>query len=231
MKISKLILTVSKSEAKIIKDFLRSKNIDKPIYPIRLGTDIKISQNIKKPNGFDVKDFYLMVGTVEPRKNQLFVLEAFHKIWKENQDSPNLVIAGRLGWKYQSVLDFISSSPFKDKKLFFIESPPDEELEFLYQNAKALIMASIREGFGLPIIEAARHKLPIIARDIPIFREIAGDSAYYFPNDKSPEALANTIENWLNLYKENKHPKPDGIIYITWKENVKRLLEVILEGE
>jgi len=92
-------------------------------------------------------------------------------------------------------------------------------------------MASIREGFGLPIIEAARHKLPIIARDIPIFREIAGDSAYYFPNDKSPEALANTIENWLNLYKENKHPKPDGIIYITWKENVKRLLEVILEGE
>jgi Glycosyl transferases group 1. len=149
IKISKLILTVSKSEAKIIENFLKSKNIDKPIYPIRLGTDIKISQSIKKPNGFDVKDFYLMVGAVELRKNHLFVLEAFHKIWKENQDFPNLVIAaGRFGWKYQSVLDFISSSPFKDKKLFFIESPPDEELEFLYQNAKALIMASIERVLG-----------------------------------------------------------------------------------
>jgi alpha-1,2-rhamnosyltransferase len=217
MKISKLILTVSKSEAKIVKDFLRSKNIDKPIYPIRLGTDIKISQNIKKPNGFDVKDFYLMVGTVEPRKNHLLVLEAFHKIWKENQDFPNLVIAGRFGWKYQSVLDFIMGSPFKDKKLFFIESPPDEELEFLYQNAKALIMASIREGFGLPIVEAmAKHK-PILASDIEVFKEVAGDYPIYF-DPYSTDSLIDAIKSF-----ETGAIKPSlpNITLNTWEDTAR----------
>jgi Glycosyltransferase len=217
IKISKLILTVSKSEAKIIENFLRSKNIDKPVYPIRLGTDIKISQSIKKPNGFDVKDFYLMVGTVEPRKNQLFVLEAFHKIWKENQDSPNLVIAGRLGWKYQSVLDFISSSPFKDKKLFFIESPPDEELEFLYQNAKALIMASIREGFGLPIVEAmAKHK-PILASDIEVFKEVAGDYPIYF----DPYNVDSLIDAIKSFETGAIKPSLPNITLNTWEDTAK----------
>jgi len=217
MKISKLILTVSKSEAKIVKDFLRSKNIDKPIYPIRLGTDIKISQSIKKPNGFDVKEFYLMVGTVEPRKNHLFVLEAFHKIWKENQDFPNLVIAGRFGWKYQSVLDFISSSPFKDKKLFFIESPPDEELEYLYQNAKALIMASIREGFGLPIVEAmAKHK-PILASDIEVFKEVAGDYPIYF----DPYNVDSLIDAIKSFETGAIKPSLPNITLNTWEDTAR----------
>jgi len=93
------------------------------------------------------------------------------------------------------LLDFISSSPFKDKKLFFIESPQMKSWSICTKTPKPLS---------------------------------AGDSAYYFPNDKSSQTLANTIENWLNLYKENKHPKPDGIKYITWKENVEKLLEVLL---
>jgi glycosyltransferase involved in cell wall biosynthesis len=89
-------------------------------------------------------------------------------------------------------------------------------------------MASEGEGFGLPLIEAAKHKLPIIARDIPVYKEVASQYAYYFTNDTDPQTLAKSIEEWLNLYKENKHPKSDGMQYLTWKENVKRLLEVIL---
>jgi Glycosyltransferase len=131
----------------------------------------------------------------------------------------------------EHVIDLIRTHKELNKRLFWLSGISDEYLEKIYASSTCFIMASEGEGFGLPIIEAARHKLPIIARDIPVFREIAGDSAYYFPNDKSPQTLANTIENWLNLYKENKHPKPYGIIYITWKENVKRLLEVLLGGE
>jgi Glycosyltransferase len=176
------------------------------------------------------KPSFLMVGTVEPRKGHLQTIKAFEILWQKGLDI-NLVIVGKEGWMVEHVIDLIRTHNELNKRLFWLSGISDEYLEKIYASSTCFIMASEGEGFGLPIIEAARHKLPIIARDIPVFREIAGDSAYYFPNDKSSQTLANTIENWLNLYKENKHPKPDGIKYITWKENVKRLLEVLLGGE
>jgi glycosyltransferase involved in cell wall biosynthesis len=185
------------------------------------------------------KPSFLMVGTIEPRKGHLQTIKAFEILWQKGLDI-NLVIVGKEGWTdledsqrrtIPQIINTIKTHKELNKRLFWLSGISDEYLEKIYASSTCFIIASEGEGFGLPIIEAARHKLPIIARDIPVFREIAGDSAYYFPNDKSPQTLANTIENWLNLYKENRHPKPYGIKYITWKENVKRLLEVLLGGE
>jgi glycosyltransferase involved in cell wall biosynthesis len=92
-----------------------------------------------------------------------------------------------------------------------------------------LIAASQGEGFGLPLIEAARHKLPILARDIPAFREVAGGHASYFTG-KEPGDLANALKNWLALRAENRHPKSDNMPWLTWAQSVEQLKGVLLQG-
>jgi glycosyltransferase involved in cell wall biosynthesis len=88
------------------------------------------------------------------------------------------------------------------------------------------IAASFGEGFGLPLIEAARHKLPILAREIPVFREVASNHASYFKGTE-PEALASSIRNWLALYAQDAHPKSDHIRWCTWAENAEQLRGIL----
>ena len=90
-----------------------------------------------------------------------------------------------------------------------------------------MIAASEGEGFGLPLIEAAQHKLPIIARDIPVFREVAGEHAYYF-NGLEPQALADAIKQWVGLNSEGKAPQSDGMPWLTWRQSTQQLLAAIL---
>jgi len=170
---------------------------------------------------------FLMVSTIEPRKCHAQVIAAFEQLWQSNMQV-NLVIVGKQGWMVEELVAKLRLHPELGKRLFWLEGISDEYLEKIYAAGTCLIMASEGEGFGLPLIEAARHKLPIIARDIPVFREVAGDHAFYFPGDKSPQVVAEYIEKWLNLYKEEKHPKSEGMPYLTWKESAQNLINIIM---
>jgi glycosyltransferase involved in cell wall biosynthesis len=90
-----------------------------------------------------------------------------------------------------------------------------------------LIAASDGEGFGLPLIEAARRHVPIIARDIPVFREVAGEHAYYYSASK-PEEMTQAIEAWLALYQQGTHPRSDQMPWLTWKESAQSVLKTLL---
>ena len=107
-----------------------------------------------------------------------------------------------------------------------MQSISDEYLEKVYSASSCLIAASINEGFGLSIIEAARYGMPIIARDIAIFREVAGDNAYYFSGLTS-ENLADSLKEWIKLYKLNYHPKSENISWLTWEESANQLEKLI----
>lgn len=100
-------------------------------------------------------------------------------------------------------------------------------LEKLYAAGACLIAASYNEGFGLPLIEAAQHRLPIIARGIPVFREVAGKFAFYFAGEK-PEDLAQSVSEWLSLYKDGLHPRSGDMPWLTWKESTKMMLENVI---
>ena len=100
----------------------------------------------------------------------------------------------------------------------------------LYRAAGALLMASEGEGFGLPIVEAARAGLAIIARDIPVFREIAGEHALYVPPG-GPAALADTIRQWLDLRKDGRVPDPTQIRTESWAQASRQLARVVLDGD
>lgn len=181
-------------------------------------------------NTLRARPTFLMVGTLEPRKAHSQVLAAFEELWLSGFDV-NLVIVGKQGWMVEDLVSHLRSHRELNKRLFWLTGVSDEYLEKFYTSANCLIMASLNEGFGLPLVEAARYKLPIIARDIPIFREVAGKYAFYFRDDKSPETIAKAVKEWLSLYQEGKHPRSEGMSYLTWKESAQNLLDIILNSK
>jgi len=170
---------------------------------------------------------FLMVGTIEPRKGHLQTLRALDILWNENYDI-NLAIVGKSGWLVEDTLNFINTHPQKNIKLFWFESISDEFLDTLYASSSALIAASEAEGFGLPLIEAAKHSLPLIARDIPVFKEVALDHALYFANTASPQDLSQSIKEFLTLHKTDSHPKTTSMPYLSWQQSVEILKTYII---
>jgi glycosyltransferase involved in cell wall biosynthesis len=179
---------------------------------------------------------YLMVGTIEPRKGYLQTLAAFERLWDEGIDA-NLVIVGGEGWKAVSqaqrrtipqIVKKLRRHPEAGKRLFWLEGISDEYLEKVYATCVCLIAASEGEGFGLPLIEAARHKIPILARDIPVFREVAGTHASYFTGSE-PDDLARAVRGWQRLRAENRLPESDTMPWLTWAENAEALKGILLQ--
>ncbi len=168
---------------------------------------------------------FLMVGTLEPRKGQAQALDAFELSWKQGVDA-NLVIVGKQGWMVEQLAERLRQHAELNKRLFWLEGISDEYLEKVYAASTCLIAASEGEGFGLPLIEAAQHKLPIIARDIPVFSEVAGEYAFYF-SGKEPNDLALAISDWLKHYATGKHPTSETMPWLTWKESARQLLTCI----
>lgn len=170
---------------------------------------------------------FLMVGTVEPRKRHHQVLVAFEQLWREGVQA-NLVIVGKRGWMVDSLAAQISSHPELGHRLFWISSASDEYLERLYDASSCLIAASEGEGFGLPLIEAAKYGLPIIARDLPVFKEVAGPHALYF-NGAGGKPLAEAVVEWLRLRGLDQVPDSSQIPWLTWRQSADQLASLITE--
>ncbi|MEW6255464.1 MAG: glycosyltransferase [Pseudomonadota bacterium] len=129
---------------------------------------------------------YVMVGTVEPKKGHADVVAAFEQLWAQGYDRP-LLIVGRRGWHIEEAAERIFASPWRDTHLFWETEADDAGLEACYRAACGFISASHQEGFGLPGLEAAARGLPVVLRDLPVFREVMGGAARYF---RTPEDLA-----------------------------------------
>jgi glycosyltransferase involved in cell wall biosynthesis len=172
---------------------------------------------------------FLTVGTIEPRKGYAQVLAAFEKLWDSGCDL-RLVIVGEPGLTVEELVEKLRFHPKLGSLLFWLEGVSDADLERIYGACSCLIAASEGEGFGLPLIEAAQHKLPILARDIPVFREIAGEHASFF-NGRTPEALAEAITEWLKLRAQNRQQTSEGMPWLTWAQSAERLKAILLEGD
>jgi len=166
---------------------------------------------------------FIMVGTMEPRKGHAQTLAAFELLWDKGSDL-NLFIVGKQGWNVDQLCNHLRKHPQLNKKLFWFENISDEFLSQLYTHSKALIFSSFGEGFGLPLIEAAQNKLPVIVRDIPVFKEIAEGNAFYFSGSE-PENIASAIEEWLSLYQSNSHPLSENMSWLTWEQSAKQLID------
>ncbi|MDQ7914264.1 glycosyltransferase family 1 protein [Pseudomonas sp. 102515] len=171
---------------------------------------------------------FLSVGTIEPRKGHDQTLAAFEVLWQRGVDA-NLVLVGQAGWNVDALIERLDSHPMRGAKLFWLKGISDEYLTDIYNTANGLIFSSKGEGFGLPLIEAAQHGLPIIARDLPVFREIAGEHVTYFRGIDA-QVLADCISQWMESKKLGR-PMPDSskIKWLTWKESKLQVEAMLLK--
>lgn len=168
---------------------------------------------------------FLMVSTVEPRKGHAQVLDAFEVLWQQGNDA-KLVIIGRQGWGSDALGDRMRSHARFGRQLFWFEAASDDLLKLAYRQSTALIYASLGEGFGLPLIEAASHGLPVIARDLPVLREVGGEHAWYFSADNGLQ-LAEAIGHWQRLSVRGAAPASAGMPSLDWRQSTQQLLAFI----
>ncbi len=200
---------------------------------IPLGSDFSeknVSGKSNKPDPEVVEiarkgKYILMVGTVEPRKNHSLVIDALENGLAEM--GVNAIFAGRIGWNVEELEDRMKNHSLYGKNLFFIEKPDDVTVDYLYKNALAVAFPTFNEGFGLPVIEAFMRGTPVIASDIKVLHEVAGDFADYFnPNDS--DGFAQCVKNLLdeNIYKSKKESIKNFKPY-TWDESARDMQKAV----
>ncbi|MGR4872142.1 glycosyltransferase [Variovorax sp. LARHSF232] len=195
---------------------IRSFHLGVDALPTRSPPDSK--EDSKLQAAMAGRRTFLMVGTIEPRKGHALVLDAFDRLWASGHDV-NLVLVGREGWMVDGLVKKLRQHPRLGKQLFWIERANDKRVDQLYAASSCLIAASEGEGFGLPLIEAAQRGLAVLARDIPVFREVGGDGARYFAGTR--DSLANAVAEWL------QNPLPATIRFQSWAESAKEFKKAL----
>lgn len=169
---------------------------------------------------------YLTVGTIEPRKNHVLLLDAFDRVWQQHPTA-RLVIVGRVGWLCEALVKRIRQHPQYNRALFLFNNLTDSELEFCYQHAEAFLFPSHAEGFGLPVVEALQHGLPVLVSDIPIHREVGQQFCTYF-NQQSPDDLVRLISGIEATGQFPPVRRPDQFALPDWTSSAREFLEKCL---
>jgi glycosyltransferase involved in cell wall biosynthesis len=166
-----------------------------------------------------------MVGTVEPRKGYEQAVSAFKTLWRDELNAPQLLVIGRGGWKTHRLQQNLRQLSERDDRFRWIECASDEFLENVYERVTGLLVASEGEGFGLPIVEALAHGRPVLARDLPVFRELQGPGVCYFDGGSSAR-LGEALRGWLRGIMAR--PPLAGGKTATWDEAAAGLASLLL---
>ncbi|MDX9666049.1 glycosyltransferase family 1 protein [Pseudomonas sp. P5_152] len=169
---------------------------------------------------------YLMVSTIEPRKNHAYLLDAFELAWAKGSRA-RLCIAGRIGWKCDALIERIRQHPQLNQRLFMFNDLTDKSLEYAYSNATALVFPSYVEGFGLPLVEAMQRGLPAMGSDIPVFREIGGPFMAYFDLD-DPQTLVDLMTQMETTGTFPAERDVKEWRWLGWREASAQLVERVL---
>lgn len=122
------------------------------------------------------RPYYIIVGTIEGRKNHVLLLQLWRSLVERmGSAAPRLLIVGQRGWEAEHAHAMLDRNPVIRGHVRELGNANDAELARLIAGARALLMPSFAEGFGLPIVEALQLGTPVICSDLPAFREIAGD--------------------------------------------------------
>ncbi len=225
------VVAISRSTAESYLDYVERRQ-DRPeagqdVGWWRLGADfVGATDGAVSPQAQGIADgspFFLGVGTVEPRKGYPVVIDALDRLWAEGVDV-TYVIVGAPGWGMHHFEQILRSHPEFGKQLLWLPRAGDADLALLYRRARAMVLASVTEGFGLPIVEAANHGTPVIATDIDVFREVAGDSVQYFTL-LDPVSLAARMKEAV----AEKRAAP-AVSLTSWRDSATQLLTIVRDG-
>ncbi|GGE44636.1 capsular polysaccharide glycosyltransferase biosynthesis protein [Primorskyibacter flagellatus] len=191
-----------------------------------LGTDVARPDAIALPADLPAnRPLFLMVGTIEPRKNHALMLDVWEE-WDEETDGPRPVlgIVGSRGWRNEDLFRRLDASPMRNRDIFEWSDLSDKAVTALMVRADALLFPSFAEGYGLPPIEAASLQTPVISSDLPSVREMLGELPVYLPpDDRYPwtTAIKSRIEE-----KRSGTTGTGGYTAPTWDEHFKVVLRI-----
>lgn len=118
--------------------------------------------------------YFVILGTIEPRKNHLLLLQVWRRLAETLQEKcPKLYIIGKRGWDIEQVIDILERAPFAKQTIVELSDACDQQVADLLKHASALLFPSFVEGFGLPLVQALQLSTPVIASDLAVFKEIA----------------------------------------------------------
>lgn len=124
--------------------------------------------------------YFVVLGTIEPRKNHLLLLHVWRQLVEEmGAAAPRLVIVGHRGWECEQVLDLLDRCESLQGVVLEKSRCSDAEMATWLFHAQALLFPSFIEGYGMPLVEALQMGVPVLASDLSVFREIAGDIPEY----------------------------------------------------
>ena len=160
---------------------------------------------------------FVVVGTIEGRKNHQLLLNVWRKIVEERgSDAPSLVIIGQRGWQADSVFDQLDRPGELEGHVLEYGTCDDDELAGWIAGAEALLMPSFAD-IGLPVIEALQIGTPVIASDLPVYREIASKGPTYL--DPTDEAAWNRTIGAFSDRTDRPFAPPPAFHAPTWQEH------------
>ncbi len=141
----------------------------------------------KPAREFVAQPYFVMLGTIEPRKNHKLILDLWLELHnKLGPSTPRLLVIGERGWKNREIIERLERIARLQGHVRECGRLPDAEVVGLLKGACALLLPSLAEGYGLPLAEALTYGTPVLCSDIPVFREVGRDVPDYLgPTDLS----------------------------------------------
>ena len=245
---SDTIVAISRTVAEDVRNYIANQSdqagVCRDVRSFVLGAELSIPSTESKHQAvrpivaslFDAaykNPPYLMVASFDPRKNHTQALDAFDLLWK-SQPELNLCFAGRSGSMCGELMKRIENHPKFEKGLWVFHDLSDVELHYAYERCSGVLLPSIVEGFGLPIVESLWHGRKTFASDTPIHREVGGKHCEYFRLHDA-ENLADCIKNW-EFVRRDQTPESHGILRserfkpTTWNQSASQLTDIVLDA-
>lgn len=225
--LASILATSSATEAARINAATRPR---RAVVPVGLGVPPGLSEAVPQPvdSLANTKGFLLVVGRLNVRKNLEVALDAAVRSRRVTPERP-IVIVGEASGRTPDLPEAVRTAVAIDA-VRFAGFVTEGQLAWLYQHADLFIFLSLDEGFGIPTLEALQFGAPILASDIPVFREILGDRAH-FVNPRSVDHVANAIAAALDAAYAEGRPTPvrPEVLGYSWSASVHRLRQAASE--
>lgn len=236
MKRADIIVTDSEfSKTEIIKYFPQHEN---KIKVVPCGVDLQKFKPCENPErilkvkkSLEIEgDYFLYLGTIEPRKNLERLINAYHIFNQNVKNPPKLVLAGGKGWLYDSIFQRVTDLKLTEQ-VIFTKYVPSEDMNPLMCGALAFVFPSIYEGFGMPPLEAMACGVPVLSSDSASLPEVTGDCAVIC-DAYSEESIADGLQRLYsdeNLRKNLSIRGLDRAKNFTWDKSAEMLYNIYKE--
>ena len=193
-----------------------------------LGVDMAEPDKTALPKGLPFEEpYFLCVGTIEPRKNHLLLIDVWEQMEKQvpPQDMPQLLICGQRGWKNDECFFRLENSRLKGRFIHELSGLSDGAISALLDEAAGIVFPSLAEGYGLPVLEAAARGVPVICTELPVYKELLGDIPVYASVNDS-YLWVRRVLSLAESRRTGQRPKKEAFTPPTWDAHFNLVLSV-----